>query len=75
MDGFIPKLVVILDTDPEENCRFKAVSAISCLIRDNPEGQVINPFYFKLFQNGGKADSFEFEKQNLTIRFVCYNDL
>ena len=42
MDGFIPKLVEILDTDPEENCRFKAVSAISCLIRDNPEGQVTN---------------------------------
>ena len=39
LDGFIPRLVTILDTDPDENCRFKALSAISCLIRDNPEGQ------------------------------------
>lgn len=38
-DGFIPCLVTILDTDLDENCRFKALSAISCLIRDNPTGQ------------------------------------
>jgi len=29
----------LLDTDPEEDVRFKSLSAISCLIRDSPSGQ------------------------------------
>ena len=38
-DGFIPALLNLLDTDPDEDVRFKSLSAISCLIRDYKPGQ------------------------------------
>ena len=40
-DGFIPKLLNLLDSDPEDAVRFKSLSAISCLVRDCPEGQEV----------------------------------
>lgn len=38
-DGFVPILLGIFSRDLNEVCRFKALSALSCLTRDHPESQ------------------------------------
>lgn len=38
-DDFLPVLLEIFDNDASEDSRFKALSAISCLVRDNLDGQ------------------------------------